>query len=125
MPGFDRKFDPVTHDYVEEGGSFVLTSTLETALYHQLNDELNAWAGDAEAGSRLHLLQRGRNSEAEAVRTADEMEAAVKPFVDLGWATDFEVAIDRDQHGRWSLASSIKDVQHGTLELDDMIPFGG
>lgn len=127
MPGIDRKLDPATGDYIEtDEGGWEETSTMETALYHQFNGEFNAWAGDAEAGCELYLLQRGRNSQAEAERAGDALNVAVRPFINLGLVEDLRIEIDREANaGRWAITTSLRDVQYGSIDLNPLLPFGG
>ena len=124
MSGYDRRFDPVTRDYVEDGrGGFELTRTAETACYHQLLGDLNAWAGDAGAGSRLHLIPR-KAGERTAIAAKDAVEAALRVLVEAGAITGVEVTVTRDQFGRLSLSGSAQDVQSGELDLSPILPQG-
>ncbi|MFA9271081.1 MAG: phage GP46 family protein [Baekduiaceae bacterium] len=126
MPGLDRKIDPITHDYVSDGaGGYEKTSTAQTALQHQLQDELGNWVGDPDAGSNLFKFARGGNSERRAAGLRDGVRAAVKPLVDAGMVADVQVGTTRDQTGRLALQSSLRDVQSGAqVSLVPMLSVG-
>jgi phage gp46-like protein len=56
MP-FDRRFDPVTEDFVSDGrGGYERTTTAETSIYNQLKAHRGECWQDDELGSRLHDL---------------------------------------------------------------------
>jgi len=127
MPGTDRALDPVTHDYVsDDRGGWATTTTLATALQHQLLDELGGWWGDPDVGSDLAAAATGaKASERTMQRLAEAVRRACAPFLERGLAADLEVTVDRNQLGAWGLRASIRDVQHGTLDLTPLLPFGG
>ncbi len=126
MPGRDRILDPISRDYVADGkGGYQKTTTLRTAIHHQLLDELGNWVGDPEAGSTLHEFGRAKNSEAQALRAAEAVRVALQRFVDQGLAKDLDVTVERSVEGRWVIRSSITDIQHNeTIDLSDLLSFG-
>jgi len=126
MPGFDMYIDPVTHDYVDDGwGDFETDDTLQNACYLQMQSDRGRWPGDGEAGSDLWQLQRGGSSSKQAQRAAEMVRAALKVFVDLGWATDLQADVDQIQTGKWAITAAITDVQHGQIDLTPSVPSGG
>lgn len=124
MPGRDRKIDN-TGDYISDGkGSYVMTTTLETAIWHQIQGELDHWVGDPTAGSDFFRLARAGNSQKTSMRATDMVKRAMKPFLDLGLAAQLEVVTSRDVAGRFGISSSIHDLQHGTLDITGLLPGG-
>lgn len=127
MPGEDRKLDPITRDYVDAGdGSWAVITTAQTALHHQLLGELNAWAGDPEAGSELHLLVRkGKNDRITAQEAGDIVKRAFRPFLEEGRISNLKVELDQDPLGRFVLVITCRDVQAGgAVELALPIAYG-
>ena len=56
MPGLDRKINPLTRDYIDDGaGSTETTRNASTAIWHQFNTVKDRWWGDAEADFRAAL----------------------------------------------------------------------
>lgn len=124
MPGYDRKIDPVTKDYIDDGaGSWEQTTTIATSVYHQLQGELNGWWGDPDAGCQLFTLDGGRNGVINETRARDMVRVALKPFIKAGLAEDLSVETEREVN-RLFIAASIRDIQYGTLDLTPMLPFG-
>lgn len=124
MPGTDRRIDPVTRDYVDDGrGSFETTTTIEPQLYHQLQGRLNEWAGDPDAGNDSHLIPR-KASAGNLLRFKDAYQAALQPFIDAGLAADLQVEVEREGLNRFAVTSSIRDVQAGEIDVTPLLPFG-
>jgi phage gp46-like protein len=124
---YDRKIDSLTHDYVEDGlGGFQTTTSIATELHHQLLSERGRWVGDPDAGSDFHQLRAAgaADTDTTAKQAAEYTRNAVQPFLDAGRAADFQVATERDQSGRLVVTSSIRDIQHGAIDLGAIIPFG-
>lgn len=127
MPGEDRVIDPMTRDYVDDGqGSWEKTTTVATALYLQLTSELNAWAGDPEAGSELHLIAKdGKGDRVGLKKAEDFVRRAFRSFLDEGRIADLKVSVDTNQLGRLVLVMSCRDVQQGTgVEIGLPLPYG-
>jgi len=126
MAGTDRMIDPGTGDYVDDGaGAWATTTTLATAVIHQVLDEIDRWAGDPLAGSDFHRFYRARNSEIEARRAAESIRRALKPLVDAGFARSVVVSVAREGASRWRLEGSLVDIEHGELDITPLLPFGG
>lgn len=124
MPGRDRKLGP-DGDYLPDGkGSYQTTTDLSTAVRHQLQGERNRWVGDPDAGSLLYTLERARNSAATSQKAQDIVKQAMQPFLDLGLATKLETIVDRDVGGRFGLSSTLHDLQHGEIDISDLLPGG-
>lgn len=125
MAGYDRRINPITKDYVDNGrGGFETTRTLETAVYHQLQGHLNKWVGDPAAGcAAFGVVRKGARSVLHQLQ--DVYTAALLPFVKSGRGADLVVAIDRTQTGALAIRSSMRDIQgRGTLNIDPLLPFG-
>lgn len=125
MPGSDRKIDPETLDYVQDGaGGTESTQTAQTALHHAINGRRGEWWGDALHGSRLGaILDRGRST---TVRTPIELRDALKQVLDElvaeGYLRDYEVITDRDgQLGKWQV-TAFDGASGEPLDLTSLLP---
>lgn len=117
MPGKDRVIDPVTQDYVSDGkGGYVYTTTLATAMQHQLLDELDGWPGDPTAGSNLHLAQKGNVDRATMIATRNAARVALQGFVDAGAARNLRTEV-KPEGTRLFLETQLTDVQTGELDV--------
>jgi phage gp46-like protein len=124
MPG-DRVLSPLTLDYVPDGrGAWQTTPTIATAIHHQLRSERNGWCLDPDAGSDLHTLARLRLTEGVALRAGDTIRAALKPLVEEGRAADVAIRAERQPGGLLALEGTVRDVQHGPIDLEPLLPFG-
>lgn len=124
MSGYDRRIDPVTRDYVDDdAGGFETASAAESACYHQILGELNAWAGDPEAGSLLHTVERKQN-ERTALAAKDAVESCLRPLIDGGLISDVVVRLDYDQRGQRVIRSYALDAEGAQIDLGDVVPFG-
>lgn len=126
MPGADRVIDPITKDYVDNGaGSWKTTTTIATAVYHQLQGELNAWAGDSEAGSRFYQIKRAPNNDRIRQMATDFVRTALQVFIAKGLAADLKVETVRLGTNQAVTRSFIRDVQSGAnIDLNPLMPFG-
>lgn len=123
MP-LDRKIDPITKDYVDDGaGSTVWIETSQTAVHHQVLTRFGEWAGDPEAGSRLGALPRKLN-EITAHEAKDALEDALRALAEAGFVTDNQVEVTRDQNGKLSLAARSTDLAGGEIDLTNLLPWG-
>lgn len=113
MLGLDRRIDPVTRDYVDDGaGGYEETTTLETAVIHQVLDEYGRDPGDPLAGSRIHELARGLNGERDRGAARNAVAVALQPLVTAGLARGLRIELE--QRGtRLLLQSSLTDVNAG------------
>lgn len=113
-------------DYVSDGkGGWLTTSSLETKIQHQVLGEREAWWGDAEAGSNLHLLARAGNTERTSRAAAEATRVALRALEREGLARDIKVQVTRDQAGRLVIRASVTDAQTGQEVAADLLPFVG
>lgn len=124
MPGTDRKLDATQKDYVDDGlGGWETTTTIAPQLHHQILSRYGEWAGDPDSGSTIHAIPR-KSNQATMLRVQDAWLAALQPFLDEGLAEDLVVQITRDGLNRFALEASLRDVQHGELDLSGLAAFG-
>jgi hypothetical protein len=117
MPGLDRKLDPATGDYVDDGaGGTETTRSALTAVYHQGRTPRGGWVGDPSAGIRD---VPGKSSERTQRVVEDVWREAMAPLVAEGRITEPEVITERNgDQIRFAVAS--KDLQTGEqLQLAD------
>lgn len=125
MAGRDRKLNPITGDYVQDGaGGYEYTTTIATKVYHQLRTRRGSWWGDPDAGSDLYLVTDRGLSQDSVVFAKNAVRTALQRFVDLGLAKDVAVEAQADARGRLTLQSTITDIQAGELDVSDLTPFG-
>ena len=124
MPGYDRKIDNVTGDYVDAPGrEFAETRTIQPQVYHQLKTPRGLWWGDWTAGCDLYLVkQRGLNQDT-VVFAKDAIKVAMQPFVEVGQARDLVIDAVADALGRLSPEVSFTDTTTGEA-LEDITPIG-
>lgn len=97
MAGLDRVINPETGDYVETAeGQWETTRNAQTAIYHQIRTKRNGWAGDPDAGSDFHELDRGKSTLRTPVVIRDMTERALAPLVDEGRITEPDIDVERD-----------------------------
>jgi hypothetical protein len=122
MP-FDRKFDPVTQDFVSDGrGGYERTQTAETSVMNQLTAIRGAWWGDAELGTfedGLRELQANPPQLAEQAlrRGLGRLEA-------LGRITAVEVRATEPVAGRVRADTKFRDTSTGQ-KVDTFVRSGG
>lgn len=124
--GSDRRIDSSTRDYVDNGrGEWEQTETLQTALWHDLQAELNAWPGDAEAGSEMHLLRKDGRADGIALQKAEDfVRRAWRKYLADGRLADLKVGTVVDQAGHLALRITCRDVEYGAdVELDVPTPY--
>lgn len=120
----DRRIDPVTLDYVDDGqGGWEMTDTIETQLHHQLHTEKNSWPADPQSGSEVHLVPRKADEDTMLQRLAAH-QAALDVFVKDGVAADLKLELTEDDVGRPVIVGSLRDVQRGTIDLGRHLAFG-
>lgn len=120
-----RVIDPITRDYVQEGGGRKYTRTIATKLHHAVRAHRGEWTGDPDRGSTYHLIARGNIDKTTAARAENALKLAVQPFVDEGLAKDLEVQVDVGDGaaGRVFAETAITDTQAGTIDLVDVVRF--
>lgn len=123
MPDF--KIDPEERDFVMAAdGSLEITETAETACYLQLTNRRNAWVGDPESGSDLHLIAKkhGRDT-INAMRDATTTALAV--LERAGFIANVVVSDDVDERGAVVQVVTADDMQTGgVLRLTGLSPTG-
>lgn len=125
MAGFDRTIDPLTGDYVDAtGGEYVETTTLRTAIYHQMRTERGRWWGDVLAGSDLYLAKYHGTGVAGVRFAENAITEALQPFIDDGLAADLQVDAEGDARGRLVIDASITDIQSGEIDVGALAPIG-
>ena len=119
MPGYDRRIDPITRDYVDDGaGGCEETQSLETAVVHQILTEYGGDPGDGYAGSKVHLLARGLNGVPARAGARNAVAVALQPLVSAGLARDLRINIE--QAGtRLLVETSITDANAGA-DVEDL-----
>lgn len=124
MAGKDRRIDPVTRDYIaDDAGGWEYTRTAATAIYHQVQGELDRWAGDPERGSRFYTLARAKSSLRTPQVVVDIARQALEPLVAEGRITEPEVEIERDRD-RIRMQVVVTDLSTGEeLDLTELLPF--
>lgn len=122
---WDRKIDPVAKDYVQtSGGDFEREMLpLATAAYHQLNDTLGAWAGDALAGLDADAVPK-KNTSRDWERYANAVRTALQRFEAEGRAADISVTIN-EADGQRYLCATMRDTSTGeALDLSSFFNGG-
>lgn len=124
MPGYDRKLDPVTGDYIDDGaGGWEYVDTIETEVIHAVKDRRNQWDGDPSAGSDIHTLETANLGERDRLLAKRIMEVALQPFVDDGRARNLRVSVEiNDEFNRFEVSASMTDVQNGGADLSILTP---
>lgn len=122
MPGLDRRIDPDTGDYIDDGaGGDLDTDTIETAAYHQIKTHRGEYWADPTKGSDLHLVPR--MSLDQALEFApDTIKACLQALVDAGLAKDLYVEVTTDPNVPYRLIglSEITDAQKGAIDLSQI-----
>lgn len=123
MSGRDRRIDPVTRDYIQDGaGGYETTTTIATKMYFQIVVPRNSWHGDPELGSDLHLVKFEGAGEAGRIFAADAVKASLARFVKQGLASGLKVDASADG-GRISIDARITDIQGAVIGV--VTPFEG
>ena len=113
MP-FDLRFDPLTHDLIDDGrGSVQLTDTAETAVLHALIAHFGEWWGDPDAGSRLHDLDAFVGNPEPMI--ADEVRRALASIVQAGRIDQLRVRALMERTGRIRVETSFRDATSSQL----------
>lgn len=127
MAGLDRRIDPLTGDYIDDGeGGYEETDTAETAAYHQITTHRGKYFPQPDLGSDTHLLVQ-RNADAiTALFAAESLQAALQKLADEGMIKDIEVevTVTKEFPARLVGGASFTDAQRGTVDLSDAVGFG-
>lgn len=124
MAGLDLKIDPVTKDYVDNGrGGFVYTQSIETQVYHQVNCRRDEWVADPELGNLAHTIPKKSNL-GTMQRFRETYLEALSYFVQEGLADELVIEIDRNQKHQFAMRGSLRDVQFGDINLQDVLAVG-
>ena len=118
-----RVLDPITRDYVREGGSRRYTTTIAPKLYHAFRAHRGLWVGDPDRGCNFWRLARGTIHRGTRAEAENELRNAVQPFLSEGLARDFTCRVDLSEHRRIVTESSIVDTQAGAVDLADLTRF--
>jgi phage gp46-like protein len=124
VPGFDRRIDPVTRDYIDDGaGGYLETQSLETAVIHQALDHYGADPGDPLAGSRYHELAQRTNGDVTRGEARNAIGVALQPLISAGLASNLRLVVE--QNGtRLLLEAGITDANAGgdVEDVDVVVP---
>lgn len=98
----DAWINPTTRDYEPSAapvGSLVRdpASGLANAAYLRLMTPLGQWFGDVTLGSRLHELQREKDTPRVERLALQYSRAALKPLLDDGRAASIDISTVRDK----------------------------
>ena len=70
---------------------------LKNNIYLSLMVKKGSWFQDLNFGSRLHLLQRAKNTEQTAALAEEYCKEALQWLIDTGRATKMEITSERDR----------------------------
>lgn len=98
----DAWINPTTRDYEPSSapvGSLVRdpANGLANAAYLRLTTPLGQWFGDVTLGSRLHELQREKDTPRVERLALQYSRAALKPLLDDGRAASIDISTVRDK----------------------------
>jgi phage gp46-like protein len=104
----DAFIDPLTRDYVLATGAPLPdpAAGLANAVYLRLMTARGSYWVDASFGSRLHELQREKNTPRVALLARQYAIDALAPLLDDGRATTIDVQVE-GQDGRLALAVQV------------------
>lgn len=124
MRGNDRRIDPVTRDYVDDGaGGYAETQSLETAVVHQVLTEYGSDPGDELAGSTIHELPKRSNGIPTKAEARNAGAVAIQPLITAGFARNLRVVVEHDGT-RLLLETQITDANAGAdaEDVDVVVP---
>lgn len=112
---FDLAIDPMTLDFIDaDDGTWVETTDSRTMVIMQIESTLNAWWGDATAGSRLHAILSNA-TEQDVKSIVDELKRCLQPLVNDSVIETLNVSSDVDEAGRPVLLMTYTDRSTGRL----------
>lgn len=122
----DLALDTVTGDLMLDGaGALVTTESAATAVRLALASHFDAWWGDPDAGSRLHLLTRSNAVNGLEADVEDEARRALQPLVSRGRIAVMSVSATRTKQGRIDVETRIQDNSSGAPVDVVVTVFGG
>lgn len=122
MP-FDRKFDPVTQDFVRDGrGGYERTATAETSVLNQLLAHRGECWHDPELGSDLHDLEALQAD--PAALAGASARTALERLERLGRITAIEVEASEPAVGRVRVDTKCRDTSTSQV-VDTFVEPGG
>lgn len=93
----DVYIDPVTRDFVEtDDGDWEETDDNRTAVFCQLDSELDAWWGDPDAGTENAAIMRSELPTIEALKNSSER--GMRVLAGAGLVSDVFVVIDKEDN---------------------------
>lgn len=126
MASLDFKIDPLTGDLVDStDGWFAEADSSEAAVRMQLFHEFNAWWGDPDAGSRIHLAREQGDGITGQAFLVTEIERALQPLIEAGYIANVTTKATRPQVGRVVVELSYRDLKSGQPVALELTPFGG
>lgn len=120
---FDRKFDPITQDFVRDGkGGFVRTETAETSMFNMMVAKRGKWWGDPELGT----LEDGlRELQGNPVPDSEQaFKRGLGRLEQMGRITDITVKATEDAPGRIFVQTDCRDTSTG-LPVTARVKSGG
>lgn len=111
---WDRKFDPITQDFVRDTkGSWQTTEAADTAVFHQMLCHYRKWWGDSEAGSNLFDLKSFQRDPKKLCPL--EAKRCLGRLLDRGRIQALEVIAESPKVGRVNVAAKFRDSSTGQL----------
>lgn len=119
------EIDPVTGDYVLQGGSPKQTDSLRIPAYIRLKTQRQKWlyAPDNNYGSDLYLIRRRKTNQDTGFIEATAARA-IQPMVDDGRAAAIQVTAETSYRTALGLTTDIVDAQ-GDIERLNIPGLGG
>lgn len=111
LRGMDAFIDPASGDYAGTA-----TDTLANAVYLRLMTPLGSWWADPTLGSRLHELQREKDTGRVDMLARQYSEQALQPLLADGRASRVDVSTHRQAPGWLHLQITVED-QSGRTQL--------
>lgn len=121
MP-YDRKFDPLTGDFVRDGkGGFVRIATAETSVMNQMLAKRGRCWHDSQLGSEgLDAIDPTR----PALDAAEKTRLALGRLEELGRIADLEVTASEPAPGRVRVDTKFRDTSTNQLVTTFVTPGG-
>jgi phage gp46-like protein len=111
---FDRKFDPLTGDFVSDGkGGYERTQTAETSVMNQLLARAGECWQDPELGSELHDLAAIQHNPGPLA--AQKARVSLERLERLGRIADIVIVGSEPAVGRVRLDTTFRDTSTNQL----------
>ena len=81
------------------------------------------WVFNPDFGSRLHLLQRAKNTDQTAALARGYCKEALQWLLDVGRATKIEVATERDREVNLNRLKALIEVTQANKEIISFVTF--